>query len=114
MGLQLWQQHHEDLVADVQVVAGRLVADFLSYPSESISVALEEHPFCVVLTVHAAHSLPVVPRARGASEVDERLIPTEVVSSVEWGADTDAQNGRSVWVMFALQPPTFREWIAGG
>ena len=114
VGLQLWQNHHEDIVGDVQVVAGHLVAGFLAHTSGSIDVALEGHPFCVVLTVHTAAPLPALPQTQGASEPGERPVPTDVVSSVEWGADTDAQGGRSVWVMFALQPPTFREWVAGG
>ena len=114
VGLLLWQHHHDDLVADVQAVAGDLVADLLGHANGSIVVGLEEHPFCVILTVRTTASLPAVLQTQGAGDLDDRVVPRSVGSSVDWGADTDAEGGRSVWVMFALRPPSFHEWVAGG
>ena len=61
---------------------------------------------------------PAVMQTQGAGEGDDRAVPTSVGSTVEWGADTDAQGGRSVWVMFALQAAHLqrvgRRWVAGG
>lgn len=114
VGLELWQHHREDLVADVQSVAGDLVAELLGHASGSIVIGLEEHPFCMILTVCATACLPTVLPTHAAGDLDVRVVPTGVGSTVDWGADTDAQGRRSVWVMFALRPPTFSEWLAGG
>lgn len=114
VGHLLWQHHRDDLVADVQVVTGDLVGRLVAHASGAMVVALEEHPFCLVLTVRASVSLPAVLQTQGGGGLHDRAVPPSVRTFVEWGSDTDRLGGRSVWVMFALQPPTFNEWIAGG
>ena len=75
VGLELWQHHHEDLVGDVQVVAGHLVAGLLTHARGSIVVGLEEHPVCVVLTVRAAASAPGTSPRPGCSSAAMRSLP---------------------------------------
>jgi anti-sigma regulatory factor (Ser/Thr protein kinase) len=114
----LEQRNLRYLVQDAQLVVSELVTNALEHAGTTIDITLEEHPFCVVLTVHdCSPSLPVRAaagvRSRGRGQDRGRGLMIVGGAALEWGVDPDPRGGKSVWVLFALAPPSFHEWVAG-
>ena len=111
VGDELRQHNLPYLVLDVQLVVSELVTNAVRHAHTNIDVMLEEQPFCVVLTVHdRARAAPVM-RMPSTDENGGRGLMIVRGASLGWGVDLDPQGGKSVWVMFALRPPAFEDWL---
>ena len=101
------------LVPDVQLAVGELLNDALTRSRTTIDVTVEEQLFCVILTVHDRSPAPAVVSASGAAEADDGRSRPSAGLGVDRGVIPDPQGGTSVWVMFALRPPAFGDWVSG-
>ena len=100
------------LVHDVQSVVTELVSSSIQHAGTLMDVELQEKLFCVLLTVHDRSSAsPVVrlPSADGAESPSLMLIGER---TLHWGVEPDERGGKSVWVVFGLQPPDFQDWAS--
>lgn len=101
------------LVAEVQLAVSELVNDALSHSRTTIDVTVEEQLFCVILTVHDRSPAPEVVRSDGVAETDGHRFHSAEGLGVDRGVLPHPEGGTSVWVMFALRPPEFGEWVSG-
>jgi hypothetical protein len=106
-------QHGLDyLVPDVQQAVRELMDEVLSLSRTTIDVTIEEQLFCVILTVHDRSATPAAVSSAGNPEAEASLLGA-MPGVVDWGMVPDPVGGRSVWVMFALRPPAFGDWVKG-
>jgi len=92
------------MVEDLRLVVSELVTNAVTHARTSVTVTLQELPFCVMLTVHEhppARRSGVIERAGDTG--GRGLAIVEQVSS-EWGVSPGVDGDKSVWASFDLKP----------
>jgi hypothetical protein len=113
VGRHLLDHQLSHLVEDVRLVASELVTNAVMHARTPIALALEELPFCVMLSVHDDSPLQPVTTVAHADAIGGRGMNLVEQFSNGWGVTPGLRDDKTVWASFALRPVLMTAESAG-